>query len=75
MQILQTEGKEIAKLMFENRKMIDFMPLHYSGFKLHFVYSRSSHHTQCFQMLLYIFFLPPHTNSQFMYHTQPPVAA
>jgi len=34
MQILQTEEKELAKLMFENRKMTDFMPLHCFGFEV-----------------------------------------
>jgi hypothetical protein len=31
MQILQTEEKELAKLMFEKRKMTDFTPLHCFG--------------------------------------------
>jgi len=33
-QILQTQEKELAKLMFENRKMTDFMPLHCFGFEV-----------------------------------------
>ena len=34
MQILQTEKKELAKLMLENRNLPDFMPLHCFGFEV-----------------------------------------
>jgi hypothetical protein len=34
MQMLQTQEKEMAKLMFGNRKMTDFMRLHCFGFEV-----------------------------------------